>query len=460
MFTLSYTPDAFRESLNFIPVSSDRLETRPGAMQLLDGNINRAIGWNNAVVFQRYGQLTIWHVLENKFENVEPSTQLNGTVYQALTGYGDRQERMYIASGKDVFYIWRKPTEEGVTQFYDAVYFDNEIKDEQEQPFALPRARQVVTWRSRLWASDGSHIIYHTENDKPHSWDPINAMQFQSGKLSDVTALCPHGNQLIVATSGSLWTVTGTSKYNWQLQQIVTGHGAVSAQALASDGSRLFYLDRYGLFELGNPRPLSEPIENIFYTPDSGAEILLDPGGELLYLLIDKRLFVYNTTVNDWGEIDARPKGLVIVGNRAGWYGVDGLWLMTTRYAPDTDLKGNRTKISGRLRTWPSQPNPFGMASLNRVFMSLEGMENNNISFSVYADENSPAGISDQYPTWRTEPRKLQVGPDTLTYEKSERVAVEAPVNISDYQFEQEIRTEGYLKIHTVKPDYYFTERT
>ena len=56
--------------------------------------------------------------------------------------------------------------------FYEFVEFDNELLTADDEPYPLPKANCLATWRSRLWAGDGTHIIYHCLFDNPHHWEP------------------------------------------------------------------------------------------------------------------------------------------------------------------------------------------------------------------------------------------------------------------------------------------------
>ena len=366
------------------------------------------------------------------------------------------------------------PRNKTVEQFYEAVFFDNEFLDGEDQPYPLPKAKFVATWRSRLWAGDGTHIIYHCQNDKPHHWEPLDAIGIQGGQQSGVTGLCPFGNKLMVSTPESIWQIVGDSPYNWEYQTVVHGQGAVNDRAMATDGQRLFYLDWHGVYQLGQTAPLSEPIAEAFYTPDYGGQILLDARGEYLYLLIQGRLFVTNTWTGGWGEIlppvtsDYAIKGLVLIGGQVGIYGENGLWLMGSRYTPDVWKPkgllewGQRKAVASTLRTWPAQPNAYGNTSLNRMYVSVEGIYQGSTDYAVYPDENQPQQASHSFKNWRTTPREILIRQDPLQVIQSEqrqRVYLEAPLEVSGPQFEHELSSLGYVRYHKFDPVYFFTER-
>ncbi len=363
-----------------------------------------------------------------------------------------------------------QPTE----QFYEAVFFKNEFLDAEQKPYPLPTAKFVATWRSRLWAGDGTHIIYHCQNDKPHHWEPLDAIAIQGGKQSGVTGLCPFGNKLMVSTPQSIWQIVGDSPYNWEFQTVVHGQGAVNDRAMVTDGHRLFYLDWHGVYQLGQTAPLSEPIAEAFYTPDYNGELLLDGQGKYLYLLIQSRLFVLNTWAGGWGEIlhpvpgNTAIKGLVLIGGQVAIYGENGLWIMGSRYTPDVWYQkgkmefGKREPVVSILRTWPVQPNDYGQTSLNRIYVSVEGYYQGSTTYNVYPDENQPEQASQTFKNWQTTPKEILVSQDPLQVirsEQSQRVYLEAPLAVSGPQFEHQLLSTGYARYHKFDPVYFFTKR-
>ena len=359
---------------------------------------------------------------------------------------------------------------------YETVAVVNEFLDDDERPYPLPKAKAIAAWQSRLWASDGTNIIYHCNNDNPHYWEPLNAIAVQSGQQSDVTGLCPFGNRLMVTTQESLWQVTGDSPYNWQYQTVLNGNGAINEFCLVSDGQRLFHLDREGVFELGNPNPLSEPIELMWDTADAQAQLLLDAPGTYLYALVHGRLFVFHLKAGHWGEIKApqaiqdadRPiRGLLRMGGKVAFYGDGGLWVEGGKYAPDVTHNpegvGQISPVVSTLRSWPAQPDPFGNSALNRLYMNIEGGFQSSHSWRTYYDQYSTASQTETINGIRTTPPFLEIGENPIEFlfrEHTERVFLEAPVGESDYQFEHEVQSTGYGRIHQFEPRYQTTERS
>ena len=681
MFTLTYTPDAYRIADNLQAVGNGLYETRPGFFQVVTDNINRAIGWNDACIMEIFGGVYVWHggifeaIKDTAGKIVPANLKFSGSRFQGLQTLGNREERIYVGDGQTIYYLHRKviaganvtaikitpktdaflvnttyqlsaiiepawalnknvswtssdngivsvdakgmatghrtgeatitattedggltdtctltvnpyvnttgitlspstlnlladeeqrliwqvlpenATEDGVywliddqtvcsvkewgavtglsegetivrirtrkghfeaqckvtvslkesteatasslpftsfpitglslssgstpiaehnEQFYEAVFFENEFLDAEDKPYALPQAKFLATWRSRLWAGDGTHIIYHCQNDSPHHWEPLNAIAIQGGQQSDVTGLCPFGNKLMVSTPESIWQIVGDSPYNWEFQTVVHGQGAVNDRAMVTDGHRLFYLDWHGVYQLGQTNPLSEPIAEAFYTSDYGGQILLDAKGEYLYLLSQSRLFVLNTWAGGWGEIlhpvpsDTAIKGLVLIGGQVGIYGESGLWLMGSRYTPDVwDQNGmlefgKREPVVSTLRTWPVQPNDYGQTSLNRMYVSVEGYYEGTTTYSVYPNENHPEQASQTFSNWQTTPREILIRQEPLQVirsEQSQRVYLEAPLEVSGPQFEHQLLSTGYARYHKFDPVYFFTER-
>ena len=676
MFTLTYTPNAYRIADNLLPVGNDLYESRPGFFQVVSDNINRAFGWNDACVMEIFGGVYVWHgnifesIADRQGKPLEAGLRFTGTRFQGLQSLGNREERIYVGNGSTIYYLHRnviegaevtavevtpqelellvntedsltaiiKPSwalnksvawssddesrvtvdEEGVItakdigaakitattedgeytdscavivvpfipvtgvqiendelslkvedsetlnfsiepdnatntdvywlsgdqsiatvssggavtaiaegettvhiytvegsftdscvivvteeepesitvkpkktltvhieraaltkpetkgdtsqpeKFYESVIFENEFLDSSDKPYPLPKARCLATWRNRLWSGDGTHIIFHCRNDNPHHWEPLDAIPIQGGQQSEVTGLCAFGNRLIVSTPESLWQIVGDSPYNWEFQTIVHGHGAVNSQSMTTDGLRLFYLDQQGVYELGKPEPISEPIKEVFFAPDYDAHLMLDAKGEYLYLLIRERLFVYNTYSNGWGEIippyqsDYPIKGLVMVGGQPGWYGDRGLWLRGAKYAPDVWLNGIRQPVNSKLRTWQIQPNPYGMASLNRLYLSVEGAYQGTVTYRAYQDAHSESLTEQTFDSWQNTPDSIEIRDSPLQEvhrEISNRVYIEAPVEIARFQFEHEFESKGYTRFHNFEPRYQFTER-
>ncbi len=366
------------------------------------------------------------------------------------------------------------PVAEHNEQFYEAVFFQNEFLDAEGKPYDLPEAEFLATWRNRLWAGDGTSIIYHCQNDKPHHWEPLDAIPIQGGQQSEVTGLCPFGNKLMVSTPESIWQIVGDSPYNWEFQTVVHNQGAVNERAMTTDGQRLFYLDWHGVYQLGQPIPLSEAIQEAFYTPDYDAQILLDAKGEYLYLLIQQRLFILNTWAGGWGEIihpvpsNTAIKGLLLIGGQVAMYGETGLWIMGSRYTPDVWCeKGmmefcKRIPVESTLRTWPVQPNDYGWTSLNRMYVSAEGYYEGSMTYSVYPDEVQSELASKSFKSWQITPREILVRQDPLQIirsELSQRVYLETPLEVSGPQFEHQLLSTHYVRYHKFDPVYYFTER-
>ena len=379
----------------------------------------------------------------------------------------DNEQQQKSGSEKQIVYSDSLPKEK-TEQFYEAVVFDNEFLDDNDEPYSLPRARFLATWRNRLWVGDGSNIIYHCLNDNPHHWEPLDAIPIQGGQQSNVTGLCTMGNRLIVSTTESLWQVVGDSPYNWEFQTIVHGHGAMNERSMATDGLRLFYLDCLGVYELGRPTPISKPIETLFYTPDYHGELLLESSGEYLYLLFNNRLLVYHIFSEQWGEIVAPfesnygIKGLVIIGGKIGFYGDYGLWISGGKYAQDCWLNHVRKPVVSTLRTWPVQPNPTGDSFLNRMYLELEGIYGSKINYRVYPDNQSKPLADSQFNSWHFLPTSLEIRQEPLQVlfsEQPQLVNRELPLQVSASQFEHEIQASGYIKLHSFNPRYQFTPR-
>ena len=114
MFTLTYTPDAYRIADNLQPVGNGLYESRPGFFQVVSDNINRAIGWNDACIMEIFGGVYVWHggifeaIKDSKGLALKANLRFTGTRFQGLQSLGNREERIYVGNGKTLYYLHRK----------------------------------------------------------------------------------------------------------------------------------------------------------------------------------------------------------------------------------------------------------------------------------------------------------------------------------------------------------------
>ena len=117
MFTLTYTPDAWRKADNILPIGQNRYESRPGFFQVVADNINRAISWNDACVMEIFGGVYVWHGFIFEKINDDLQQELNaglrfyGSRFQALQSLGNREERIYVGNGTTLYYLHRNVIE-------------------------------------------------------------------------------------------------------------------------------------------------------------------------------------------------------------------------------------------------------------------------------------------------------------------------------------------------------------
>ncbi|PJE79280.1 hypothetical protein CI610_01745 [invertebrate metagenome] len=466
MLSLSYKPNTYQTADNLLPTGNSLYQSRPGFSQVVEGNIQRAVSWETTCLLELYGGLYIWDrgILEKLGKNA--SLQLSASPFMALKTLSNREKRLYVGNGETLFYIRRETIDDGTTVKHFLIHtFENELTDKDNKSYKLPQADIVATWHNRLWAADGTNIIYHCTNDKPNHWDPINAIAIQGGSQSTVTGLFPLGDRLIISTPASLWQITGNSPYNWQVNQVVYGHGAINTEAGTTDGHRFYYMDGQGIYELGRMESVSDPIKKLFETPDSTASLQLDSKGIYLYALINRRLMVYNTHAQYWGEIkpsnpDDTFKGIIIIGGNMAVYGDNGLWLESSDYAPDCLLNGEEQPVSSKLRSWSIQPNEYGSAALNRIYINVEGGYQGTADYRVYKNRQSAPIAEDRFSTWLFIPQELPINKEEILYrEGSEQHFIEIPLNISAKTFEHEVEAKGFIKFHGFDPRYQFTER-
>ena len=141
---------------------------------------------------------------------------------------------------------------------------------------------------------------------------------------------------------------------------------------------------------------------------------------------------------------------------------------MGSRYTPDVwDQNGmlefgKREPVVSTLRTWPVQPNDYGQTSLNRMYVSVAGYYEGTTTYSVYPNENQPEHASQTFSNWQTTPREILIRQEPLQIirsEQSQRVYLEAPLEVSGSQFEHQLLSTGYARYHKFDPVYFFTER-
>jgi hypothetical protein len=421
MLSLHPDPNKLRAAWNLFPRADGSLYTRPGAVQVAEGRIGRAVPWGNRVLFEKIGRIVLWDgAVEHDI--VETGYTLQAVPYQAVTEAGAREDRLYVADGvRTLWYL----TKSGSTYVRTTVV--NELLDGSSQPYPIPIPFCIANWRNRLWIGDGTHRIYHCQNDQPHYWDPLWELQFQGAGPDAVRLIRPLGDSLAVGLEHSIWAVTGTSPYNWQRNELINRRGVSGQDAAAVLGNRLWYVDSTGLYELGQEQPISEDIREAFLSFPAGAQLVADTARRLLFLNLTGRVFVMHV---DRPGAFTELYGFLLFGVFAadlisGWYGTDGLWVYGQIFLPDQTKAGAARAISARFDTWDQRPNHAGSgrALCNRTLLTVSGPDTTAATYAVTSDEEfftdtfalSPAadpfpdvpGVTQEYWPFRPERREL-----------------------------------------------------
>ncbi len=126
MLFLTPTPNTHRQADNLIPLENNQYETRPGFFQVASGAITSATGWMEAVVFSlpasriplsvkatksekrtTESDLKVWHGNITEPINIPEVTTLTATLFQSLTTLGNRENRLYLSNGTELYYLHR-----------------------------------------------------------------------------------------------------------------------------------------------------------------------------------------------------------------------------------------------------------------------------------------------------------------------------------------------------------------
>ncbi len=107
MFNLTPTPNTHRQADNLIPLENNQHETRPGFFQVVSDAVTSASGWKDAVAYQQQGGHCIWHGGITEVIDIPLEATFTGTLFQSLTSLGNRENRLYLSNGTDLYYLHR-----------------------------------------------------------------------------------------------------------------------------------------------------------------------------------------------------------------------------------------------------------------------------------------------------------------------------------------------------------------
>ena len=452
---ISLHPDSnkLRAADNLLPRADGSLYTRPGAVQVVVGEVSVAFAWMNAIFMQSAGRLMLWANGRITDFGIQGST-LSVTSYQALTGGGLREDRLYVADGiNPLWYVRFNGTS------YEKVSVVNTVVDDNGIPYPLPIPRLLANWNNRLWIGDGTNRIQHCQNESPSEWNPLWTLEFQGDAKASVKAMVANLSLLLVSLDNSLWQVSGTSQYDWQFAEVMHGMGVMSQQALVSNGSMVAMIYKHGVY-LGIPSTnVSEDLRELFLIPQASAQVAIEPKRRLLLVFVAGRLFVMHLdNAGKFSEISrAGLAGVIVLADGWGWYGEDGIWLIGRLNMDDQNLAGENTAVISNYDTWEIQPNAngAGRALLNRVRLQLAGIPGKTADYQATVDDRlvfwSQLNLSDDTPTvWGDVPfvesQKWPLRP----------VWREFSPKLAGMHFRHTLRSSDYIEVKTFVPEYRF----
>ena len=428
--TSKFTPGALK-SANNVLIKQGSVNTRCGALQLIDATIEHAVAWLDFMIYESNNKLNLYD--GTSYLLMDTFGKLSGCTFSAFTTNGERQNRFYFLNKGGVLNYSSLP----LAQLSEVVTVSNSLKDEIDVSYPIPDAVDICTWRDRIWLADGHSRVYHSGYQKQHEFDPLDSLEFQTGFGDNTTCIRPDGDRLLVGTQHSIWQVTGTSRNNWQRDQISgDGIGIVGPNAIANDGSRTFHVSRQGGFLLGNEKPLSEEVADFFTTPDENAQIELDPTGEFLYVLIHGSLLVFNIWYGGWSLLDLEVKGLLRTTSQLGFYGDSGLWVFTREGQPDIDILGHDQPIDWNVESWPETPNSRGRSRLDDIAIQAASAQDTDIVYTAIIDKQL-----DESHTFNVFPKLTQNGTQLDTWSgliekrRQDPVSVNLPIYEAGHSF-------------------------
>ena len=458
MLTLHPQSGRLRYANNLLPTKEGGMATRPGATQVVSGDIGAAAPWGNRLLLEKLGRLRLWDGL-TEIDIAPAGRGLQATSFQALTADAKREDRLYVAEGiHPPWYIARR------AGAYARQDIANKVQDASGIAYPIPVAQAIATWRGRLWIAAGGNRAQHCQFDDTDFWDPLWVVECQGPRSDRILALEPDDKRLLAGLRQSLWAISGDSQYNWQRDPIAD-YGVAGPNAIASDTQLLFWISSVGLHQGGQGEPLSDDIREAFASAPYPAELVMDGRRRLLLLLVSGRLFVMHLDKpGRFGEIVGHAaRGLIQTDDYAGWYGGDGVWLLGARDVPDRRLDGTRTDVVSLYDTWEDIPNPNGggQALLTRTVAVLNGSARGNATYTATAKtvngENSfstAASLADESPErWGDQIAGLDGEPWPTA-----SVRREFPAYLAGTQFRHRLEAPCHMEVLAFDPKYKFGE--
>lgn len=447
-----------RYASNLLPTAGGALASRPGARQILDGNITWAQGWGSRLAAARDGDVVIYESPTALYNIMRATDRMSASAFQALIADATREDRLYFADG--VNSLWYVAKSGNVFVRTEVV---NTVLDPSSDPYPIEIPTVIATWRNRLWIGWGTNRIQHCQNEAPEAWDPLWVVEFQNAHDDQVHALTPHASVLLAGLDHSLWAVSGTSQYNWARDEIRSAAGPDGVGALVSDGARAYWVSQSGVFSLDGLGTLSEDLRELFSASTYACTAVMDARRELLLFTRNGRALAMHLTTGFFGELcDVGAVGVFNLNGEIGWYGADGAWLLTTLDAPDVRKNGVETDVVSVYDTWEDRPNldGNGRALLSRAALAVKGSTRGELTYTAtaagadgvtefedtatLADESSPYTPTEDMtgalgePWWPTKPVRREFSPKIAG--ETFRHRIEAPCHIEIQQFAPKYR--------------------
>lgn len=447
MLSTRSLPDRLARTDNVVLLGDGNLSARPGAVQVLDGDIAAARPWGNRALVQKEGRLVLWDgAVEHDIRQV--GRTLDTAEFQALTQNAERESRLYVADGTNPLWYLRRQG-----GGYERVDVTNTVTGTEGAPYPLPVPSTVCNWQNRLWIGWNSNRVQHCQAKDPDAWDPLWTLEFQGQAESRTYALEPQGDDLLaVGTNNDIRGVTGTSQYNWQRLTLSEKAGVVGPHAMASFGGGFYWVSPQGLHRRGESAPLSEDIRELFAAPLFGAQLAVDKRRRLLLMYLRGRLLVMHLDQpGRFGEIKRAARGVVQLADYVGWYGPEGLWLLGSLDEPDQWLDGTRSNVEASLETWDQMPNTEGdgRAFLARTVLRAKGSTRGPLTYEVsvngqprysntatLADETATSwgDLSDgDLSSWPTRPVRREFAPQLAGASFRHRISASCHLELLDF---------------------------
>lgn len=452
MLALHARDDRLRRTDHLLPTAEGALETRPGAVQILAGPVAAAEPWGERIVAEKSGRIVIWDGDEHDL--CAAGAVLQAASFQALTGDALREDRAYIADG--VSALWYAARRSGAYVRESVV---NTVLDDAGAPYPIPVPWAIATWRNRLWVPASDNRVQHCQNDRPDEWDPLWTVECQGKEPGRVMAIIDHGQSLGVGLSNAVWSIEGTSQYNWTRDEVLR-IGVAGANAMDGDGARLLILAPQGVFMGNDPTPLSEDIREAFAAPIGVGSLVLDTRRQLALVLVAGRLFAMHLArPGQWGEIpDTQANGLLRAGGQVGWYGEDGVWLLMGRDSADKLLDGTERAFTSRYDTWEQRPNLTGngRALCERTLLEVQGSARADATYTVRSGARAFTTtfslVDEPVDTWAD----TLDGDETWLAWPTPPVRRELVPRLDGESFRHSITADCYLQVRQFDPRYRF----